>query len=61
MNKRRKNEIKRIITLLEKLLDEEDAVRDNIPESLESSDIYQESEVASEQLEEAITALQEII
>ena len=60
MNKKRRKQISKIITQLEAILDEEDAVRDNIPESLEDSEVYQTSEEASESLNTAIEALQEI-
>lgn len=46
---------------LNNILDEEEMVLENTPESLQGSFRYEESEAASENLQIAIDALQEII
>ncbi len=61
MNKARKTRVRVVIGELNNILDEEEAVRENMPESLQSSFRYEESEAASENLQIAIDALQEII
>ena len=48
-----------IINALEALKDEEDEVRENIPENLESSDVYQESERCSDLIDDAIYSVNE--
>lgn len=60
MNQKRRKMISKIITQLEAILDEEDSIRENLPESLETSELYMTSEEASESLNTAIEALQEI-
>ena len=60
MNQKRRKMISKIITQLEAILDEEDSIRENLPESLETSELYMTSEEASESLNAAIEALQEI-
>lgn len=61
MNKARKTRVRVVIGELNNILDEEEMVLENTPESLQSSLRYEESEAASENLQIAIDALQEII
>lgn len=61
MNKERKQRIEITIGELENVLEEEDEIRDNMPENLQNSSRYEESEAASENLQTAIDALYEIV
>lgn len=61
MNKRRREKISKCISDLEEILEEEDMSRDNIPENLQDTDLYLDSEAASECLQEAIDTLNEIV
>lgn len=68
MNKQRKatlRSIRRILIdakqRLESTLDEEDEARDNIPENLQGSSRYDESEECSEAMEEAIEHLDDAV
>lgn len=60
MNKKRRYQISCCISTLEDILAEEDESRSNMPENLENSERYQESENASENLQEALDALYNI-
>lgn len=66
MNNDRRHKLKKlldamqsIVNALEALKDEEDEVRENIPENLESSDLYQESERCSDLIDDAICSVNE--
>lgn len=68
MNKIRRKEIETLIAKLEELMrdaecikDEEDEARDNMPESMWESERYQVSEEASDNLDSAISSLEEVI
>ena len=66
MNKQRRKELQRILDIvqeaiegLEPLRDEEIEYRDNIPENMQSSEIYEKANDAVDALDEAISCLEE--
>lgn len=68
MNKKRRTRIARIVDTLspcvEELEDikyEEDDSRENIPESLQGGELYEQSEECSDTLEDAIDNLRDVI
>ena len=68
LNKQRRNELNRIIDTLEKcssdiesVLDDEDASRDNMPENLQGSERYEESESASDKMNDAISSINDAV
>ena len=68
MNNARRKEISSIIEQVEELKDklenilaDEDEYRDNMPENLWGSERYEKSEEASQNLELAISSLEEVI
>ena len=60
MNNKRRKQISGCISTLEDILAEEDDSRSSMPENLENSERYKESENASENLQEALDALYNI-
>ncbi len=68
MNKKRKlkvvnivNQLNSSLNIVEQVKDEEDEARENIPENLENSELYEESERWSDLLEDTSSSLQNII
>lgn len=61
MNKKRTKIISECVCKLQDVLDDENEARENMPENLQESEAYERSENASENLEEAISLLEEII
>ena len=68
MNKKRREEISEVVgtlqdckTKLESIKDEEDTSRENMPENLEGSQRYEDSETASDRLDDAISDLESAI
>ena len=68
MNKKRKlkvvnivNQLNSSLNIVEQVKDEEDEARENIPENLENSELYEESESWSDLLEDTSSSLQNII
>ena len=66
MNKARRNALMKLQDLidtakesLEALLEEEEEARDNIPESMQSSERYERAETACDAIQSAIDALEE--
>ena len=66
MNKSRRNQliklqdtINTVKEALEVLLEEEEEARDNIPESMQSSERYERAEAACDAIQSAIDALEE--
>ena len=60
LNNKRRKQISGCISTLEDILAEEDDSRSSMPENLENSERYRESENASENLQEALDALYNI-
>lgn len=60
LNNKRRKQISGCISTLEDILAEEDDSRSSMPENLENSERYKESENASENLQEALDALYNI-
>ena len=68
MNKRRREEISEVVgtlqdckSKLENIKDEEDTSRENMPENMEGSQRYEDSETASERIDDAIADLESAI
>jgi methyl-accepting chemotaxis protein len=68
MNKQRRKEIERLISVLEETKDEVETVAgeetdyvESIPENLQGSERYETAEEAAQQLEEAKDALENVI
>ena len=61
MNKKRRNRIVAVVDELTEIMDEENEYLENIPENLQGSLKYDESEEASSLLQEAIDVLSEIV
>jgi len=68
MNKKRRGELERICALveqardaLEAVQDEEEDSRDSIPESLQYTERYEQSEAASDNLVDAVSSLEDAI
>lgn len=68
MNQKRRKKIREVIVKLEAcesdltcIKDEEDDARDNMPESLQDSDRYIESEEYSDKIDESLSGIREAI
>ena len=68
MNKIRRTQLKKIaeelensIGKLERIKEQEDDARENMPENLEYSDAYENSEQCSDTIEDVISSIQEAI
>lgn len=68
MNKSRRQRLRQIVDALQSIVNdlddikmEEDEARNNMPENLESSETYEESENCSDVIEDAISDLNEIM
>ena len=68
MNMKRRKSLKELYQLiedakaqLEAILEEEEEARDNIPESLQDSERYQVAEEACENMEEAVSGLDDVL
>lgn len=68
MNKKRKEKIEKVTQVLETCIDDlssikvdEDDYRDSVPENLQSSQTYEDSEEWSDALEDAIDSIQSAV
>lgn len=68
MNKNRRQKLRQIVDALQSIVNdlddikmEEDEARNNMPENLEGSEIYEESENCSDVLEDVMSDLNEIM
>lgn len=68
MNNARRKQIQELVDRLaevhsdlEGILSDEESYRDNIPENLQSSERYEQSEAACSNLEDAVSTLEDVI
>lgn len=65
MNKQRRNKLdeavkilQNAVEILQKIKEQEDTARENMPENLETSEMYEHSENCSDTIEDAITDIE---